>query len=1051
MKKLSLLVVMVFCVVGLAMAQRTVTGTLSDDSGEPLIGANILVKGTSVGTVTDFDGKYSIEMPDGSSVLVFSYTGYTTKEVEVGASNVMDVVMSEGVELGEVVVTGLGIKKEKKALGYAVTTVGAGDIELRPEADVARVLRGKVAGVDINQTSGLAGSGTNVIIRGYSSITGTNQPLFVVDGVPFNSDTNTDRSFTSGGTSASSRFLDIDPNNIAEVSVLKGLSATVLYGEAGRNGVILVTTKNGTAADLNKKFEISVNQSLFANNIASLPEDQDSYGNGFHNGASAAFSNWGAPFDQPNKNNLVDGTIRHYYDRAALANVFPQYQGARYEYRAYDNLEPFFSTGLINNTSISMSTRLEKETSINFTYSYRDEEGFVDNSNFGKHNFGLGVNTRLANGIKLNSSFNYMSSDRVAPPSGVSFSSNPTFASLFSNIFYTPRSVDLHGLEWEDPVTGGSVYYRANNGIQHPIWTLNNTGDTEKVRRFFGNVAVSYDITNDFTLQYRLGIDNYDQGQRLHINKGGIQQPDGVLNTSDRQNTILDHTLNLIYDKDLNEDLNLSGTVGFNMRRDVRNTTRTNSTEQFVFGILQHDNYINHLNSTFFSEENLLGAFATASLGYKNYLYFNVQARNDWTSTLEEANRSVLYPSVSMSFIPTEAIASLQQSTTVNYLKFRVGYGTSAGYPNPYQTRNVLGSTTRDFITSSNQTINTNEVTDRFGNPNLEPEIHREFEVGLDGRFFNNRVGLDFSYYNKQSSDLIIDLDLDPSTGFTNTTINSAELSNEGVEIGLTITPVRTQKFEWTLNGNFTKNVNVIESLADGLAQFPISGYTTLGNFAIPGQPYGIIQGEKILRDDNGNAIISSAGLFQVAPEIGILGDPNPNFQLNGGTTLTFGGLSMNVLFSYVDGGVIYATTPSTLMGRGILQETDFDRFVPVIQPGVKADGTPNDIQITSTQHYWRNGGVFNDEMRVYDGTYLKLREVSISYSLPASVLANSPFGSVTLSASGQNLWYDAFGFPDGANFDPEVLSLGVGNGRGFELMNVPTARQIGGSLKVTF
>lgn len=1051
MKKLSLLVVMVFCALGMTFAQRTVTGTVTDDTGEPLIGANILVKGTSVGTVTDFDGNYSVDVPDGSNVIVISYTGYTTTEMEIGASNVLDVVMSEGVELGEVVVTGLGIKKEKKALGYAVSTVDAADIELRPEADVARVLRGKVAGVDINQTSGLAGSGTNVIIRGYSSITGTNQPLFVVDGVPFNSDTNSDRGFASGGATASSRFLDIDPNNIAEVSVLKGLSATVLYGEAGRNGVILITTKNGSSAELNKKFEVTLNQSLFATQIASLPEDQDSYGNGFHNFASGAFSNWGAPFDQPNKNGLVDGQINHPYSRSNLNSVFPQYVGAKYDYKAYDNLAPFFSNGLISNTSVGISTRLENETSINFTYSNRSDDGFVDNNSFDKNNFGLGINTKLANGLKINTSFNYVTSERIAPPAGVSFSSNPTFASLFSNIFYTPRSVDLHGLEFENPVTHESVYYRGGNDIQNPRWTLANTGDNEKLRRFFGTTALSYELFDGLAVQYRLGIDSYTQNQRIHINKGGGQQADGVLNTSDRLNFITDHTLNFLYNKSLGQDFDLDGTIGVNLRRDTRSTTRTNSTEQFVYGLLVHNNYINHTNSSSSSEENLIGVFGTASLGYKNFLYLNVQARNDWTSTLEEANRSILYPSASVSFIPTEAISSLQQSEMINFLKLRLGYGTSAGYPNPYQTRDVLASVTRDFVDVNGKVININTVSDRFGNPNLAPETHREIEFGIEGRFIKNRVGLDFSIYDKQSKDLIIDLQLDPSSGFTNTTINAAEISNKGIEIGLNITPVQSKNFSWTLNGNFTKNEGIVESLAEGIDQFVFDGYTNLGNFAIPGEPYGVIQGEKILRDDNGNAIISSIGTYQTAPDLGILGDPNPNFILNGGTTLNFGGLSFNALFSYVDGGVIYSTLPSTLMARGILQETDFDRFVPVIVPGVKADGSPNDVQITSTQHYWRNGGVFNDEMRVYDGTYLKLRELSLSYTLPDKVLANSPFGSVVISASGQNLWFDAFGFPDGANFDPEVLSLGVGNGRGFEFMNVPTARQFGGSLKVTF
>ncbi len=393
MKKLSLLLFMFFCVVSMTFAQRTVTGTITDVGGEALIGANVLMKGSTLGTVTDIDGSYSLSVPDGTTTLVVSYTGFETQEIDITGLSVVDIALAEGQLLDEIVVTGLGIKKSKKALGYAVTTIGASEIQLKPEADVARILRGKVPGVDISQTSGLAGSGTNVIIRGYSSITGTNQPLFVVDGVPFNSDTNTDRGFSRGGATASSRFLDLDPNNISEVSVLKGLSATVLYGEAGRNGVVLITTKNGATGSIDNKMEISIDQSIFATQAASLPELQNSWGNGWQNFASGAFSNWGAHFTERNAEDGVDdlGQINHPYSRANLNDVFPELVDARYDYRAYDNLGQFFETGLTSSTSVSMANRFADGSSVNFNYGYRSEDGFVPLSKYDKHNFGLGA------------------------------------------------------------------------------------------------------------------------------------------------------------------------------------------------------------------------------------------------------------------------------------------------------------------------------------------------------------------------------------------------------------------------------------------------------------------------------------------------------------------------------------------------------------------------------------------------------------------------------------------------------------------------------------
>ncbi|HLF62405.1 MAG TPA: SusC/RagA family TonB-linked outer membrane protein [Saprospiraceae bacterium] len=1053
MKRLSLLLVTVFCAFGLSIAQRTVSGQVADDQGVPLIGANVVVKGTTVGTVTDFDGNYSLTLPDGGTTLVITYTGYSTQELEIGGQSVINITMSEGVELGEVVVTGLGIKREKKALGYAVTTISDADLELRPEADVARVLRGKVPGVDIVASSGLAGSGTNVTIRGLSSISGTNQPLFVVDGVPFGSGTDADRDANSGNAAASSRFLDLDPKNIAEISVLKGLSATVLYGEQGRNGVILITTKTGSDRDVNKKFNISIEQGLYANQIASLPDDQDLYGNGFDNSASAAFSNWGAPFDSPGKYGIgADGAIPHPYDRSALRGIYPEYIGARLPYKAYDNLQEFFETGLISNTSVSLSNRISDGTTINASYAYRDEGGFVPLSNLKRHNFSLGAHTRLANNVRLSATFNYINMDRVAPPAGISTSSNPDggAASLFSNVFYVPRSIPIFGLIHETP-DHKSIFYRGGNDIQHPIWTLENTSDKEFVDRFFGTISVGYDITDGLSLNYRVGIDQYNQRYRYEVNRNGTQIPDGLLETSLRQNFIQDHNLNLAFQTDITQSFDVDALVGVNYRGDNRDETYTNSSNQFVYGLLEHSNFITHENESYIEDEKLVGAYAALTFGFKDFFYLNLQGRNDWTSTLEEENRTIFYPSASIAFVPTDAFDGLQ-GNVLNYLKFRIGYGTSAGYPDPYSTRNILATVAKEFVSAGGTNINTNSVSDVFGNPNLTPELHKEIEFGVEAKFFDNRIGIDLSLYDKNSTDLIIPLDLDPSTGGTLTTVNAAEVSNRGIELGVNLTPVRSASFVLGLFGNFTKNNNTVDKIIEGVDKLNLLGlYTTLGSFIVPGEPYGVIEGQKIQRHENGGLLVSTSGTYVVDNSLQVLGDPNPNYQLNGGLNMSWKFISVSGLISYSDGGSMYATTPSTLMGRGILQETDFDRFVPVIAPGVQADGSPNTVQINSTSHYWTNGGVFIDEMRIYDASYVKLREVALSFELPAKVLDKSPFGSVSLTLSGQNMWFRALGFPKGANFDPELSGTGVGNARGFELMNVPTSKQFGGSLRFTF
>ncbi len=1073
MKKLTFLVSIMFLCLGTMMAQTTVSGTITDDTGEALIGASVLAKGTSVGTITDIDGRYTITLPDGVNTLVVSYVGYTETDVLVSGPGELNVTMASNSELiDEIVVTGLGIKREKKALGYGITTIGAADIELKPEADVSRVLRGKVPGVDILSTSGLAGSGTNVVIRGYSSISGSNQALFVVDGVPFSSGTDSDRTALQGNGTTSSRFLDIDPNNIAEVSVLKGLSATVLYGEAGRNGVILITTKNGQSNDANKGFEVTVNQSVYSNTIASLPEDQDLYGNGFWNNASAAFSNWGAPFDPGVHATLInaafengqtgydlsDGTIPHPYSRANLNDVLPQYVDARYAYQAYDNLQGFFQDGLTTNTSVFATKSLGDNSSINFSFAKRNDEGFVPLSTLDRTNVSLGARTKFANKITLSTTLNYVALDKVAPPTSTSTSSNPNDgASLFSNVFYTPRSVDLNGLEYENPLDGSSIFYRGGNDITNAYWTLFNSSDNEIVNRIYGTIAAGYELTEGVNLNYRLGFDNYSQTQRYELNRGGGQVPDGLLETSNRNTQILDHNFNVAVYKGLTESLDLDAVAGVNLRHDATDRTLLTSTNQFVFGLLTHDNFIDHISESATITENLIGAYVSATLGFNNFLYLNLAGRNDWTSTLEEANRSFFYPSASLSFIASEAIPGLQNNNMINYLKVRVGYGTSAGYPSPYSTRNTLAITANEFVDASGTIINTNSVNNVFGNPDLTPELHQEVEVGLEARFFKNRLGVDLSLYNKDSKDLILDFPMDPSTGFTQTTINVAEVNNRGIELGLNVNAIRTTDFYTNFNFNITKNINTVVALADGVDDFITDAlFSNLGPAFFVDEPYGVIVGEQVLRDEaSGLPIVSSAGFYQTSPELGIIADPNPNYTLNGGASIGFKGLVLAAQLAYQDGGEMYATGPSTLLARGILQETDFDRFVPLIAPGLiaNADGdlVPNTIQITSTDHYWRNGGVFIQEQRVYDATYLKLREISLSYGIPASILEKTPFGSASLTLSGQNLWFRAYGFPEGANFDPEVLSTGVGNFRGLELMNAPASRSVGGSLKITF
>ena len=1093
MKRILLLSVSFLFVMGTAFAQRTVSGRVTSDSdGEGVPGVNVILKGTTTGTTSDLDGNYRLSVPEEGGTLVFTFIGLATQEIEMGARSVIDVGMAEDVEtLAEVVVTGLGIVKEKKALGYGVSSLGTDAIANRQETDIARLLRGKATGVDITQTSGLAGSGTNIIIRGYSSITGSNQPLFVVDGIPFNTDTNTgNQGFGSGSATASSRFLDLDPNSIEAVTILKGLSATVLYGEAGRNGVVLVTTKNGSAgSSSNKKMEVSLNQGVYQSQIANLPDYQDTYGNGFNAGFGWFFSNWGAAFNdlrpssygssyQGEQNGQV--LITHPYDQDQYADDFGDtYAGAAYPYQPYKGVEEFFNKGIASNTSVSVSSRVADNASISATYSFLSEEGFTprtdreyerdDRSNFlDKHNFGLGAQTELANGLKIKGSFNYVNSDRRAPITAPAFGGDGN--GLFAAILFTPRSMDLNGLPYASPVDGSNVYYRRGSPIQNPRWTLNNSAQSEKVNRFFSSTQASYDLTDNFSLLYRLSIDNYNQINRRHINRGGPQVPDGEMSTFNVRNRITDQLLNVLYNFNINESITIDGIIGLNSRREVNDASGIFSTNQFVYNLLVHDNFIDNNSFSRYREENTIGVYATATVGYNYYLFLNLQARNDWTSTLEQANRSVVYPSASVSFVPTDAFSALSYSNILNYFKVRAGIGVSAGYPNPYQTRSILGARTNQFIAPTGEILNVNTAVNGggsqtiLGNGNLQREIHTELEGGIEARILNNNVNIDLSVYKKTSSDLIINLPLDPATGSTQTTVNAAEMENKGIELGIDVGVPIPGAVSWDVTWNFTKNVSNVNKIFEGIDQVQIDGYSTLGNYAIPDKPYGVIFGSDFAKVDggqfDGKYIVDGVGNYQNSGNFGVLGNPAPDFTTNWINNISWKGISFGFQWQYIHGGDISSSTVQALMARGNTADTDVDRNIPIVMPnsvkqtGTDENGDPvyveNDIQTYMGDSFFR-AYFFSNEGGIFDATVIRLREVSIGYVLPENLLANTPFGRANITLSGENLWYNAPNFPEGINFDPEVSSLGVGNGRGFDYRTAPTAKKFGVNVGLTF
>lgn len=1063
--------------------EKTISGTISDQDGIPLPGATVLVKGTTNGVSSDFDGNYTIVANNGD-VIVFSFIGYITSEVIVGNSATINVSLkTDSQQLDEVVITAQGIKREKQALGYSVATVGADEIEQRSEGDVGRILRGKASGVNITAQSGISGSGTNIVIRGLQSFSQNNQPLFIVDGVPFSSGTNETGNFVDGNN-GSSRFLDLDPNSIANVNILKGLSAATLYGEQGKNGVILITTKNGSVGNnKNKKSEITLSTSYFLNEIASMPDYQNEYGGGFDQAFGWFFSNWGPAFNTTKRAgygntaafapsyalNVSDATIKHPYATAAAATgipaAFPELKDARYEFRPYNSVGEFFRRGEVKNTSLNANGSSDDgKISYNLSVGHLEDEGFTPGNKLTRNNFGLGGRAELSNGVVISGTMNYSRTSFKSPPVAASQGDGSfgTGSSIFGHLFFTPRSVDLMGLPWENPITRGSVYYRQGNDIQNPNWTVANARNTQLTNRAFGNLTASYDILDNLNITYRLGYDIYNESNENFQNKGGtggsVKTQSGLLESWNNSNTIWDHSLILSNSFDINEKLDANITAGGTSRGTFYDRTGVSSSGQNVFGVLRHFNFDLQDEIQFTTYQNIVGLYSQVELGYDRLLYLTLNARNDWVSNQSIENRSILYKGGSLAFIPTSVFESLKNNETLNYLKIRAGYGESAGFASGFPTSVDLNINTQAFVDGNGKTVVTNSVSNVLANPNILPERYGEFELGIDSRLFDNRVSLDVSVYKRITKDLIVNRPLDPSTGGTSIQTNVGEIQGQGLEIDLGLDVLKADNnlgIDWSINTNFNTNKSEVTDLGADTDIIVYSGFSNLGNAAIVGQQLGVIVGSRVARTENGELRVDAAGNYisEEVDENGLLpviGNANPDFTLNVNNNFRYKNFNFSFLLNYVAGGDFYSNTISALIGRGVVAG-ELNRDATFILPGVNPSGATNNIQINNSDYYFNNVAFGPSELQIYDATTIRLQEISLGYSLPKSILEKTPFGSLSITATGFNLWYDAVNTPDGVNFDPNVAGTGIGSGQGFDFLNGPSSKRYGISLKATF
>ncbi|MFZ4542548.1 MAG: SusC/RagA family TonB-linked outer membrane protein [Saprospiraceae bacterium] len=1026
MKKLTLVLVMLFASLSLLLAQRTITGKVSDEKGEAIVGANVLVKGTSVGAATDVDGNYRIAVPAGSNVLVFSYIGFTDEEVSLGASNVVDIRLQENSKvLTDVVVTALGIAKKDKSIGYGVSKVSGAAVSSSGEINAVQGLAAKASGVQIVGSAGVPGASSKILIRGNSTFTGENQPLFVVDGVPFDNQTNSvvsaDYPFNANlqGINESNRALDINPNDIENISILKGPSASALYGTRAANGVVLITTKSGKkglSVDYGVQFDLS--------EVNKMPEYQTAYGQGNGGGLK----------------NATTGLIN---ETGTYAATTPNSWGPKAA-NVFDNNDNYFRKGQswANNFSISGGN---DRSSVRFSYRNDDQEGIIPNTFLKRNTFRVNATTGTDQ-LKVTTSVAYTNTNARKAQNGSNLSG------IMLPLLRMPVDFNIIG----GAGTGG---YETAAGKQHtylgnydnPLWTAYHNPQDSRVNRLSGNVKFDYMPADWLTFTYRIGTDMYNdvRKQIFDIGSNNIGS-NGELWESNNKHEEVNSDFFITAKKTVG-DLGGSLTVGNQLNQRYDQSIFSRGRDLTIPGFFNLRNattlYADETNTT----RRIAGMFFSLDLDYKNFLYLNVAGRNDWASTFgPQAKKSFFYPTASLSAVLSEI---LPKNDIMTFLKVRGSFARAGREPGAYSSRTYF---VKPFITDGftdgfgfpYKNANGFSISNVLGNPALRPEINTSYEAGIDAKFLKNKITAAVTYYNSLASDLLVARPLASTSGFQAVNSNTGEMRNSGIEADLDINVLNTNGFSWNIGGVFTKNVSEVLKLAEGVDQISLeAAFTGIGSYAIVGQPYGAIFGGKWSRNAAGQLIIGANGLPNRDAAEGYIGNPFPKWTAGIRNTFSYKGLRLFALLDIREGGDLWGGTVARLNRIGKMAETGKRSDFYVID-GVKADGSKNDIKITPQQYfgtYKGDGAGSASENAIFSGGWVRLREVTLTYTLPsfAKVLKNAE-----IYVTGRNLWLKT-NYP---GVDPETSLTGAGsNIGGFDYFNMPGARSYIVGLRTSF
>jgi TonB-linked SusC/RagA family outer membrane protein len=1053
MRKIALLLtcILVFSIHVVFAQSRTVTGSVTDaDDGSTLPGVSVVVKGTSIGTVTDIEGEFSLNVPNDAETLVFSFIGMTSKEIELtSATNYQVEISRADIAVDEVVVTAFGISKEKKALGYASTEVSSEEMLQRSEPDMLRTLDGKIAGVEIRSTGGAPGSSTRITIRGNTSFSGDNQPLFVVDGIPYSNEFVSTTNMSTSGGAYGSGIGTLDPNDIASTTILKGAAAAALYGSRAKNGVVLITTKSGISKK--KGFSVTVSSSVNFETIASLPEYQNTYGNGSEFNYSNANGSWGPRFDSRDSIKTWDG----------YGEAFGWGDSIAYETQP-NNVADLFQTGVSFDNSINISGS-DENSSFNVTASDSRNDGYIPHSSFNRSSLSVGGKTTLWEKLTIGSSLAYSNTNQKGSIFGNNQSTEGYGASSFARSLWLGRTWIMD--PYEHPVTGSPMQPNGDQ-FDNPLWSWKHNQVITDMERITGNFNAQFILTDWLNVSYRFGFNSFTQDRSETVDIGSRATEFGKKGgiTEDLYKAMeLESQLFLNFDKEINSDFSISGLLGLNHNQRTTNRQAYRGYTFIVEDIFDIDNTEDVIAwGGDYTQRRLMGAMGEATIGYRNYAFLTLRGRNDWSSTLPNANNSYFYPAIDAAFVFTDAF-SLENSV-LSYGKVRASWGKVGMDADPYNVKDIyyLGT---PFMGQSYL-----YTPDTAYDPNLNPEFKEDIEVGAELNFFNNRLNFDVALYSSKSTDQIYPVYIPTSSGYRQTYTNVGQLDNKGVEVAVNANPVKREKFNWDVRLTYTANRNEVVSIngVDSLV-YVNQLFGDPASALMVGQPYGVFYGSRTARDSEGNPLIDpSTGLMIEDLEQGIVGDPNPDFVTGISNTISAYGITLSFLVDLKYGGDIYSNSIVSLLGRGVTKDTE-DRENTMIIPGVYGDATTskpildnngntieNTTQISHNDQYFSSGFssfAINSysEWQVYDATTLRLRELSIGYTIPRAWINRTPFDMINVSMTARNLWFWAPNIPKYTNFDPEVSTYGASNVLGVEYSGAPSTKRIGFNIKLVF